>query len=75
MKEIIKYLKNYLEGVEIVPWNNGGIQVNVEDPTDIPAVLTTVADAMSDYDLDDIQITTNLSKCEVYIDEIEREED
>lgn len=65
---------NFCEDAKIVPCNNGGIQVTVEDPTNIPGILSTVADVMYDYSLDDVQITTNQAKCEVYIDEIDREE-
>ena len=66
---------NFCEDAKIIPWNNGGIQVNVEDPTNIPGVIATVADVMYDYNLDDIQITTNQARCEVYIDICDREED
>lgn len=66
---------NFCEDAKIIPWNNGGIQVNVEDPTNIPGVIATVADVMYDYSLDDVQITTNQARCEVYIDICDREED
>lgn len=66
---------NFCEDAKIIPWNNGGIQVNVEDPTNIPGVIATVADVMYDYGCDDVQITTNQDRCEVYIDICDREED
>ena len=66
---------NFCEDAKIVPFNNGGIQVNVEDPTNIPGVIATVADVMYDRNIDDIQITTNQVRCEVYIDICDREED
>lgn len=66
---------NFCEDAKIIPCNNGGIQVNVEDPTNIPGILSTVADVMYDYSLDDVQITTNQARCEVYIDICDREED
>ena len=63
----------FCENTKIIPCDNGGIQVSVEDPDDIPGVLSAIADVMFDYSLDDVQITTNQDKCEVYITEIDRE--
>lgn len=66
---------NQIEGATVIPCNNGGIQINVQDTMDIAAVLACAADMMGDYGGDDIQITTNQKRFEVYIDEIEREDD
>ena len=66
---------NTCEDAKIIPWNNGGIQVTVEDPTNIPGIVARVADTMYEYDCDDVQITTNQNRCEVYIDICDREED
>ena len=65
----------FCEDAKIIPFNNGGIQVKVEDPTNIPGILYRVAEVMYNYGIDDIQITTNQAKCEVYIDVCNREED
>lgn len=66
---------NFCEDAKIVPWNNGGIQVTVEDAANIPGVLSTVAQVLYDYDCNDVQITTNQARFEVYIDEIDREDE
>lgn len=65
----------FCEDATITPFNNGGIRVEVEDPTNIPGILCRVAEVMYNYGLDDIQITTNQARCEVYIDICDREED
>lgn len=74
IKMIQNAILNFCDGVTITPWNNGGIQVNVDDAQNIAGVIATVADVMYDYGCNDVQITTNQAKYEVYIDEIEREE-
>lgn len=66
---------NQISGAKVLPWNNGGIQINVQDTIDIAAVLACAADAMGDYGGDDIQITTNQKRYEVFIDICEREDD
>lgn len=65
---------NQVEGANIIPWNNGGIQVNVEDSQDIAAILCIAGEMMGEYGGEDIQITTNQKEFEVYIDICEREE-
>lgn len=65
----------FCEDAKIIPSNNGGIRVEVEDPTNIPGILYRVAEVMYNYGIDDIQITTNQARCEVYIDVCDREED
>ena len=75
MEEIIERLKSFIEGVEILPCNNGGIEVRVQDCADVPAVLSTVADAMYEDDADDVQITTDTANFKVFIDPVEREDD
>jgi len=66
---------NQLEGATVIPWNNGGIQINVQDTADIAAVIACAADMMDEYGGDDIQITTNQKNFEVFIDICEREDD
>ena len=65
----------FCEDATTAPCNNGGIQVEVEDPTNIPGILCRVAEVMYNYGLDDIQITTRRARCEVYINVCDREED
>lgn len=71
MEKIIQMLS----GFKIIPFNNGGIEVRVGEPDEVPGVLATVAEAMFNYNLEDLQITTDQYNCKVYIDEIDREED
>ena len=66
---------NQINGAKVLPWNNGGIQIKVEDKMDIAAVLSCAADMMGDYGGDDIQITTNQKQHDVFIDICEREDD
>lgn len=65
---------NQIEGATVIPWNNGGIQIHVQDTMDITAVLACAAEMMGDYGGDDIQITTNQKWFVVYIDQVDREE-
>ena len=65
---------NFCEDATVTSCCNGGILVTVEDPANIPGVIATVADQLYEWDLDDVQITTNQAKGEVYIDPIDREE-
>ena len=78
MNDIITNIQNAIlnqvEGADIIPWNNGGIQVNVEDSQDIAAILCIAGEMMGEYGGEDIQITTNQKEFEVYIDLCEREE-
>lgn len=74
IQSIQNAILNTCEYAKIVPCNNGGIQVKVEDSASIPGVISTIADVMYDYDLNDVQITTNQARCEVYVDEIDRGE-
>ena len=64
----------FCEDATVTPCNNGGIRVEVEDPTNIPGILYRVAEVMYNYGLDDIQITTRQARCEVYINVCDREE-
>lgn len=64
---------NQVEGADIVPCCNGGIQVNVEDSQDIAAILCIAGEMMGEYGGEDIQITTNQKEFEVYIDILEGE--
>lgn len=66
---------NQLEDATVIPWNNGGIQVNVEDSQDIAAILCIAGEIMGEYGGEDIQITTNQKNFEVFIDICEREDD
>lgn len=66
---------NFCEDAKIIPCNNGGIQVTVEDSANIPGIISTVADVMYEHNINDVQIITNQNKYEVYIDEIDREDD
>lgn len=79
MNDIITSIQNavlnQLEGATVIPCNNGGIQVNVEDSQDIAAILCIAGEIMGDYGGEDIQITTNQKEFEVYIDPCEREDD
>ena len=74
MDKIIMMLENFIEGIEILPFNNGGIEVRLQDSDDVAAVLATVADAMHDWDVEDVQITTDQAGYKVYIDEVDRED-
>ena len=76
MNNLVNMLKCVIDGVEILPCNNGGIEVRLdpEGEAGVPAVLATVADAMQDYDLEDVQITTDQYNNKVYIDIVERED-
>lgn len=65
----------FCEDATVTPCNNGGIRVDVEDPTNIPGILCRVAEVMYNYGIDDIQITTRQARCEVYIGVCDREED
>lgn len=73
MDKIISYIKDIVEGVEILPCNNGGAQIVLEDVGNIPGVISTIADAMNDWGIEDIQITINSSLSSVFLDECERE--
>ena len=66
---------NQVSGAKVLPWNNGGIQIKVETTMDIAAVLSCAAEMVGDYGGDDIQITTNQKRYEVFIDICEREDD
>lgn len=68
-------LTNFIEGIQIIPCCDGGIEVEVEDTADIPAVLSTVADVMYDHGCDDVTIVTRQPKYKVYINVLDREDD
>ena len=74
MDKIINSIKDMVEGVEILPCNNGGAQVVLEDVDNIPGVISIIADAMDYWGIEDIQITINSSLSSVFLDECEREE-
>ena len=75
LENIQNAVLNQIHGAKVLPWNNGGIQIEVEDTMDIAAVLSCAAEMMGDYGGDDIQITTNQKRYEVFIDICEREDD
>lgn len=75
IETIQNIILNQIEGVKIVPCNNGGIQVTVQDKQDCGAVLACIADVMYDYGCDDVMVTTNQDRYEVYIDICDREDD
>lgn len=78
MKSLIENIQDLLqfEGVKLCGWNNGGLQVNVEDSLDCGAVLAQVAEALIEYNPygDNVQVTTNLKEGVVYILVLENEE-
>jgi len=74
MDEIINYIQDMVEGVEILPCNNGGVQLVLEDVDNIPGVISTIADAMNYWGIEDIQITINSDLSSVFLDECERDE-
>lgn len=74
MDRIINYIRDMVEGVKILPWNNGGAQIILEDAGNIPGVLSTIANAMEDWGIKDIQITINQGLYTVFLDDCEREE-
>ena len=75
IENIQNAILNEFEGAVIVPWNNGGIQVTVQDSKDCGAILALIGQIMFDYDCDDVQVTTNQARYEVYIDVADREDD
>lgn len=75
IENIQNAILNQVEGAVVVPWNNGGIQVTVQDKMDCAIILEIVADLMYNYDCEDIQVTTNQARYEVYIDICDREDD
>lgn len=66
---------NQVEGAKVLPYNNGGIEVQVEDSQDCAAVIACAADMLYDYGGDDIQITTNQKQLKVFIDVLELDEE
>ena len=74
MDQVINYIRDMVEGVKILPCNNGGAQVVLEDKGNIPAVLEAIADAMDDWGIVDIQITINKGLYSVFLDECDLEE-
>lgn len=74
MDEIINYIQDMVEGVEILPCNNGGVQIVLEDVYNIPGVISAIADAIYNWGIEDIQITINSDLNSVFLDECEREE-
>lgn len=75
MDKIVDRLESLIAGVNIYGFNNGGIVIELKFATDMPAVLSTIADTMGLYDIEDVQITTNQAKGIVYVCPIDREED
>lgn len=75
MDSVINYIRDMVEGVKILPCNNGGVQIILEDAGNIPAVLSAISDAMGDWGIVDIQITINKGQYSVFLDECEREEE
>ena len=61
------------DNAKVIPEGNGGLLVQVDDARDIARVLASIADLIWEYEIDDIQITTNFLKQEVFIDIIERD--
>lgn len=74
MDGIINYIKDMVEGVKILPWNNGGAQIILGDSGNIPGVLSTIADAMDYWGIKDVQITINQGLHTVFLDDCDREE-
>ena len=73
--ELQDYIKEKMTGVSFASVNNGDLLVKVENPEEVYAVVATVAEYMYDWDVWDLQITTLSSKGEVYIRELEDNED
>ena len=75
MENLAELLKSTIPDVELCDVNNGDLQVTVSEPDHIPAVLSTVADAMFNYSLGDIQVTTNSRELKVWVRELDEEEE
>lgn len=67
-------LQNDLAEASIIPCNNGGIQINVQDEEEMAEVVAHLAAIMYEYGFEDIQLTTNKARKEVYVDIIGEEE-
>ena len=67
IKNIQNYILNWCETATITPTCNGGIQVNVEDEQELPAIISAVANALYEYQLEDVRIATNQAQKEIYI--------
>lgn len=75
MNNIIAFIRNAVETATILPACQGAVEVHVQDVEEVAMVLKCIADAIYEYDTEDIQITLNQKKGIVYIDPIDREED